>query len=161
MNWGIDLAKFILKRSATNPELMSPYVQGLIEDMQAFEEETELDVPSYTVCTGCHTPIPFWEYYMVTERVWKAGRGKGCMHLACLEQRLGRDLREEDFQNNHGERATPANRGAMIMGAVMESIEREADVDTGCGTCNRHARRVLDAIECWHENHQGACIANN
>lgn len=49
----------------------------------------DCDVDTFSIC----------EYYMVTNPVWHQAvpDGKGFLCIACLEERLGRELTPEDF----------------------------------------------------------------
>src|SRR5262245_29474652 len=50
-------------------------------------------------CTHCRRKIALWENYMVTNDVWLSAMKteRGILHLKCLEVKLGRELRENDF----------------------------------------------------------------
>jgi len=52
-------------------------------------------------CTDCGKPLCLFEEYIVRGEIWlEAGMGcwdSGFLHQSCLEARLGRKLKEDDF----------------------------------------------------------------
>ena len=51
------------------------------------------------ICIDCSVMTMGYEYYMVTDKVWlKANpKEKGMLCIGCLEERLGRKLKNKDF----------------------------------------------------------------
>lgn len=52
------------------------------------------------LCHDCKLPILWKENYIVRPEVWEAAKMPpkgGCLHLACLETRIGRKLETADF----------------------------------------------------------------
>lgn len=54
-------------------------------------------------CADCERDTHAWhdqEMYMVVDALWEAyGAGEGFVCIGCLEARMGRELRAEDFQD--------------------------------------------------------------
>lgn len=67
------------------------------EMMRAFAAR---GIPVYDIdeCGVCHTDVGE-DYYMVTHEVWREAGVPRCtqVHIACLEQKLGRTLNDQDF----------------------------------------------------------------
>jgi len=76
-----------------------------------------------------------WEYYMVRKSVWRrAGAPDGFLCIGCLEARLGRQLRPNDFANVpvndpdnpwNTPRLTSRLVGVKKLMAVVRAIESE------------------------------------
>lgn len=52
------------------------------------------------LCHDCQLPILWKETYIVRPRIWAAAKMPpkgGCLHLNCLETRIGRKLETADF----------------------------------------------------------------
>lgn len=48
-------------------------------------------------CDECYEVHKESEMYMVYNKIWKQVKGHRYLHKKCLEKRLGRKLRKEDF----------------------------------------------------------------
>ncbi len=63
----------------------------------------------FDLCAACG--LESKDMYMVANDLWAAfGAGKGVLHVACLEDRMGRRLRHNDFKD---ERINSAIRAVL------------------------------------------------
>lgn len=83
-----------------------------------FDERTHQDFFCLDcgVCTCCTD-----EYYMVHDSVWERVANRGMLCIACLEQRLGRELNGSDFT------LCPLNLQNLLTGSPL--IKARIDID--------------------------------
>jgi hypothetical protein len=66
-----------------------------------------------------------WEYYFVTDEIWKqAGAGKGMLCIGCLEERLGRQLRFNDFKWSCFDRDTELDTLRLLLRKYSDIFDR-------------------------------------
>jgi len=93
-------------------------------------EESRRLVERFLMCAHCAKPL-YYEY-VVKPDVWEAASMEyygGTLHLECLEERLGRQLRIDDFAGPFG--PYEAHRGNSINDAIRWAMNRgsEREID--------------------------------
>jgi hypothetical protein len=91
-------------------------------------------------CADC--AYDYDEYYMVSDDIWKAhGAGKGMLCIGCLEKRIGRLLRRQDFTDVPLNETNPETQSLRLQDRLSTVHSEVVPYPQAAGSRHSHRRR--------------------